>query len=71
MKEIIDSSLPIDKYFEKTDDCAQFSNNGNTPDTSAKIIHNSHHVVLVSIIYVDPCKECRRNPVVKQTWIGL
>ena len=72
MNEPIDSSLPIDKYFERIDDFIQYANARNTPYKLAQVIQKAHHKVLVSGIYVDAYKEWKRIlQTNKQTWIGL
>ena len=53
MNETIDSSFPIDKYFDRINDWFQFANDDNTPYTAAQFIHKAHHVVLASGIYID------------------
>ena len=71
MNELIDLSLPIDKYFDWIDECVQFENDGKTPYTASQFIQKAHHAVLETAIYVDACKEWRKNPTSKKTWIGL
>ena len=53
MKDLIDSSFPIVKYFESIDDCVQLDDNSKTTYTAAQVIHNDYHTVLASGIYVD------------------
>ena len=56
MNEPIDSSLPIDKYFNQIDDCIQFDGDDNIPYIASKVVQNYHHVLLASVVYVDACK---------------
>ena len=48
----IDLSFMIDKYFERTNDCAQYTDDGKTPYTVAQVIHKAYHTVLVYVTYV-------------------
>ena len=38
MNDYIDSLIPIDKYFDRVDDCMSFSCDGNIPYKSAQVI---------------------------------
>ena len=69
MNRLIDSSLLIGKYFEKIDDCLQFTDDGKTLYMEAQVIKKAHHAVLASGIYVDTCKEWRKKSAIKQMWI--
>ena len=60
MNEPIQLPLPIDKYFEKINECMQFANDSKTRCTSEQVIQKYHHEVLVSGIYVDACNELRK-----------
>ena len=71
MNEQIDSYLPIVKYFERINECFQFSKNGKPLYMASQVIYKAHHAVLASIIYFDAWKELRKNPLNKQTWIGF
>ena len=71
MNEPIELSLPIDKYFKHIDDWFQFSKDGNMPYMAEQVIQKAHHTILASGIYVDTCKERKKNPVNEQIWIGF
>ena len=70
INEPIDSSLTINKHFEKIDDCIQFADDGKTPYTATQFIYKAHHMILASIMYLDACKEWWKNTATNQTWIG-
>ena len=49
MNEPIDSSLPIDEYFERIYDCVQYSDDGKTPYTAVQLIQKAYHAVLENL----------------------
>ena len=71
MNEPIELSLPIDKYFKRIDDWFQFYNDGNTPYMAEQVIQKAHHTILASGIYVDTCKEWKKNTTNEQICIGF
>ena len=60
MNELIDTSLTIDKWFERINDCIQCVDYENTPYTVAQVIQKAHHAVLELGLYVNACKELRK-----------
>ena len=70
INEPINLSFPIDKYFERIDDCDQYAAANRTPYTEAKVIHKARHTVLACEVYDDARKEGRKIPANEQMWIG-
>ena len=55
--ETLDTTIPIDKYFEQIDDCIQYANYGNQPYTAAHIINNTYNTVLFKVLFQEPIKK--------------
>ena len=62
MEEPIDTSEPIDKYFKRIDDCAQFATDANTAFTTEQILQTAYYAIKTTGLYTDACKEWRRKP---------
>ena len=71
MNNPIDSSLPIDKYFEQTDDSMQFSKYGKTLYMESQAIQKAHHALFAPEFYVDDCKEWMKNTAIKKCGLYL
>ena len=68
MEEPIDTSEPIDKYFKRIDDCAQFATDANTAFTTEQILQTAYYAITTTGLYTDACKEWRRKPEDQKTW---
>lgn len=68
LNEPLDPSLPIDVYFKKIDDTAQYAADGNTPFTPEQILQAAYHAVSSTGLYIEPCKQWRRRTAVDKMW---
>jgi hypothetical protein len=68
MNEPIDSSQPIDIYFQKIDDCIQYAVDGQVAFTPGQILQTVYHAVSTSGYYNEACKEWRKKPLLDKTW---
>jgi hypothetical protein len=71
MIEPIDSSQPIDLFFQRIDDCVQYADNGQVAFTPEQILQTAYHAVSPSGHYNDACKEWRKKPAVDKTWLAF
>ena len=62
MEEPIDTSQPIDKYFKRIDDCAQFATDANTAFATEQILQTVYYDITTIGLYTDACKVWRRKP---------
>jgi hypothetical protein len=60
MEAPMDTTRPIDIYFQATNDCVQFATDGQVPFTATQIVETAYHAASKSGIYKDACKEWRR-----------
>ena len=65
----IDSSLPIENYFARVDNCIQYVGDFKMHYLVAQVIQKAHPIVLVSGLYFYAWNERREKPVNKQTYI--
>ena len=56
MNELIDSSLPINKYFKWVDNCIKYADNGRTPYTTTQVIQKAHNSVFAPGLYTNAFK---------------
>jgi hypothetical protein len=68
MEAPMDTTRPIDIYFQAIDDCVQFATDGQVPFTATQIVQTAYHAISKSGIYNDACKEWRRRPIANRTW---
>ena len=54
--EALDSTTPVEKYFDKIDDWIQYADVGNQPYTASHIIKNAFNTVLGTGLYTKPSK---------------
>jgi hypothetical protein len=71
MEAPMDTTRPIDIYFQTIDDCVQFATDGQVPFTANQIVQTSYHAVSKSGLYNDACKEWRRQTVANRTWAAF
>ena len=69
MNDPIDSTQPIDIYFQKVDDCVQYAADGQVTFTPGQILQTAYHAVSTSGYYNDACKEWRKRPSNDKTWL--
>ena len=67
----IDSTQPIDLYFQRIDDSVQYAADGNVAFTPGQILQTSYHAVSASGLYNEACKEWRRKPELQKTWAAF
>jgi hypothetical protein len=68
MNEPIDSTQPIDIFFQKVDDCVQYAADGQVAYTTVQILQTAYHAVSTSGYYNNACKEWRKRPTENKTW---
>jgi hypothetical protein len=68
MNDPINSTQPIDIYFQKVDDCVQYAADGQVAFTPDQILQTAYHAVSTSGYYNDACKEWRKKPAQNKTW---
>ena len=61
-KYSINTSQPINIYFNRIDDAIQLLGYGKTPYTSNQILHMVYHTTLTTGLYADKMKAWRRKP---------
>jgi hypothetical protein len=71
MEEPLDSTEPIDVYFQKIDACVQYAADGRVAFTPDQIIQTGYNAISTSGFYHDACKEWRRKPVGDKTWLNF
>lgn len=71
MNEPIDSSQPIDAYYQKIDDCIQYAVDGQVAFTPGQILQTVYHAVSTSGYYTEACKEWRKKPIIEKTWTNF
>jgi hypothetical protein len=71
MNEPIDSTLPIDIFFSKVDDCVHYAADGQVAYTTNQILQTAYHAVSTSGFYNDTCKEWRKKPNKNKTWTNF
>jgi hypothetical protein len=68
MEAPMDTTGPIDIYFQTINDCVQFATDGQVPFTATQIVQTAYHTVSKSGLYNNACKEWRRRPIANHTW---
>jgi hypothetical protein len=71
MEEPLDTTEPIDVYFQKIDDCVQYAADGRVAFTADQILQTGYNAISTSGFYTDACKEWRRNPPANKTWLNF
>jgi cell division septum initiation protein DivIVA len=71
MIEPIDSTQPIDIFFQRIDDCVQYADDGQVAFTAEQILQTAYHAISTSGFYNDACKEWRKKAVVDKTWTNF
>jgi hypothetical protein len=71
MEAPMDTTRPIDVYFQTIDDCVQFATDGKVPFTASQIVQTAYHAISKSGLYNDACKEWRRKPAANRTWVAF
>ena len=64
----MDASLPIDVYFQRIDDCVQYTVDGKVAYTADQILQTGYHGISTSGLYNDSCKDWRKKPNAEKTW---
>jgi hypothetical protein len=68
MNDSLDSTQPIDMYFQKIDDCVQYAADGQVAFTPDQILQTAYHAISTSGHYNDACKEWRKKTPIEKTW---
>jgi hypothetical protein len=68
MNDSLDSTQPIDMYFQKVDDCVQYAADGRVAFTPDQILQTAYHAISTSGHYNDSCKEWRKKAPIDKTW---
>lgn len=68
MEEPIDSSQPIDIYWQRVDDCIQYAADGNTPFTAEQILQTVLLAVMATGLYKDDVKAWRKKDPADKNW---
>jgi hypothetical protein len=68
MEAPMDTTQPIDIYFQTIDNCVQFATDGQVPFTATQIVQPAYHAVSKSGLYNDACKEWWRRSIANRTW---
>jgi hypothetical protein len=69
MIQPIDSTQPINIFFQRIDDCVQYADDGQVAFTAKQILQMAYHAVSTSGYYNDACKEWRKKAAIDKTWI--
>ena len=62
MNKLINSSQPINLFFQRIDDCVQYASDGQFAFTNGQILHTAYHGVSTSGHYTDAFKDWRKRP---------
>jgi hypothetical protein len=68
INEPLDSTRPIDIYFQTIDECIQYAADGQVAFTPDQILQTAYHATSTSGFYNDACKEWRKKPTAEKTW---
>lgn len=71
MNEPLDTTQPIDLYFQKIDNCVQYAADGRVAFTDDQILQTVYHAVSTSGIYNDSCKDWRKKNVADKNWVAF
>jgi hypothetical protein len=71
MIEPIDSTQPIDIFFQRIDECVQYAVDGQVGFSAEQILQTAYHAVSTSGYYNDACKEWRKKAPVDKTWTNF
>ena len=66
--EVLDTTMPIDKVFERIYDWIQYADDGKHQYTPSQIINNYYNVVLSMGLYTEPINTWRKNLSSVKTW---
>ena len=69
MRTPFDASLPIELLFDQIQDGRDMAAHGNSPYTLPQILNIAYNLVQATGLYGIPCKEWRRFPHTKKTWV--
>jgi cell fate (sporulation/competence/biofilm development) regulator YmcA (YheA/YmcA/DUF963 family) len=67
MNDPINSTQPINIYFQQIDDCVQYAADGQVAFTPDQILQTAYYVVSTLGYYTDACKEWRKKPPANKT----
>ena len=65
----LDSTQPIDIYFQRIDDSVQYAADGKVAFTNEQILQTAYHAISTSGYYTEACKEWRKKPAATKTWV--
>jgi hypothetical protein len=68
INEALDSTHPIDIYFQTIDECIQYAADGQVAFTPDQILQTAYHTISTSGFYNDACKEWRKKTTADRTW---
>jgi hypothetical protein len=71
MNEPIDSTQPIDIFFQRVDECIQYAVDGHVAFSAEQILQTTYHAVSTSGYYTDACKDWRKKPAIEKTWANF
>ena len=71
MEEPMDTSQPIDVYFQRIDDCLQFAVDATTPFSQEQTMETVYYAVSASGLYTDGCKAWRKRNQNTKTWVAF
>ena len=69
--ETLDTTMTIDKYFERIDNCIQYTYDSKQPYTDSQIINNAYSTVLATGLYMASRKICRKKPASEKNVVQL
>ena len=68
MHEPMDTTQPIDIFFQKIDECVQYAADGQVAFTADQILNTVYHAISTAGLYTDACKEWRRKAPADKDW---
>ena len=71
MEEPLDTSQPIDVYFQRIDDCLQFAADAESPFSAQQTLETAYYALSASGLYTDGCKAWRKRNANTKTWIAF
>jgi hypothetical protein len=71
INEPIDSTQPINAFFQRVDECIQYAVDGRVAFLAEQILQTTYHAVSTSGYYADACKEGRKKAAVDKTWANF
>ena len=68
MEEAFDANLPIETFFRRLEDCADFAAHGRTPFSREQVVSSALYTIQKCGLMHDDVREWKRLPIAQKTW---